>query len=107
MFFTACFCFRRLGRIFTFVSNSPYFKQVKLLSSVTKASLRTHTCGELRASDVGKSVALCGWLYTTRLGAAFVLIRDAYGITQVVLEPSVVLFLVSCSNIASSRFASR
>lgn len=61
----------------------------KLFSSNTKSSLRTHTCGELRESDVGKSVTLCGWLYNTRVSSSFLLVKDAYGITQVTLEPNV------------------
>ena len=45
---------------------------------------RTHTCGELRASDEGKSVTISGWAHAIRLhGAiAFIDIRDRYGITQ-------------------------
>ncbi|VDL96620.1 unnamed protein product [Schistocephalus solidus] len=51
-----------------------------------KTSQRTHTCGELRKRDVGKFVTLCGWLYSTRLSCAFLLIKDAYGITQVLIN---------------------
>nr|WP_292166417.1 aspartate--tRNA ligase [Butyrivibrio sp.] len=50
---------------------------------------RTHTCGELRLSDAGKKVKLCGWLENFReVGAelGFVVIRDFYGTTQVVAE---------------------
>lgn len=50
---------------------------------------RTHTCGELRLSDAGKEVKLCGWLENFReVGAelGFVVIRDFYGTTQVVAE---------------------
>ncbi|VDM15928.1 unnamed protein product [Hydatigera taeniaeformis] len=55
-----------------------------LFSTLYNASLRTHTCGELRESDIGKAVTLCGWLYNTRVSSSFLLIKDAYGITQIV-----------------------
>jgi len=46
--------------------------------------LRTHTCGELNESHVGKTVSLCGWIQTHRnLGAmCFIDLRDRFGITQ-------------------------
>ena len=50
---------------------------------------RTHTCGELRIGDAGKSVRLSGWLENFReVGAelGFVVIRDFYGTTQLVIE---------------------
>ena len=50
---------------------------------------RTHTCGELRLSDVGKTVTLAGWMENVReVGSslAFVVLRDFYGTTQVVAE---------------------
>ena len=51
---------------------------------------RTHTCGALRASDVGASVALLGWVHRVRdLGSlVFIDIRDRHGHTQVVVEGS-------------------
>lgn len=50
--------------------------------------MRTHTCGELRASDQGKTVKLCGWLSSVRdLGAViFFVLRDYYGYTQAVVS---------------------
>ncbi len=50
---------------------------------------RTHTCGELRISDVGKNVQLSGWMENMRVVSAnlgFVVLRDFYGTTQVVVE---------------------
>ena len=51
---------------------------------------RTHTCGELTDKDVNKKVALCGWCSTARDhgGVVFIDLRDRYGLTQVVFEPS-------------------
>jgi aspartyl-tRNA synthetase len=50
--------------------------------------LRTHTCGELRLTDAGKQVTLCGWVQRVRdMGAmAFIDLRDRYGITQLFLD---------------------
>jgi len=49
---------------------------------------RTHTCGELRLSDVNKTVTLSGWIQRIRnLGAmTFIDLRDRYGITQLVVS---------------------
>ena len=50
---------------------------------------RTHTCGELRLEHVGQAVKLSGWMENVRevgQNFAFVVLRDFYGTTQVVVE---------------------
>ena len=51
-------------------------------------SMRTHHCGELRESDIGKTVTLCGWMNKYRnLGSLhFIDLRDRYGVTQLGFE---------------------
>ena len=50
--------------------------------------IRTHTCGELNTSHVGKSVVLNGWVNTIRLHGqvVFIDLRDRYGKTQIVFN---------------------
>lgn len=49
---------------------------------------RSHTCGELRATDVGTDVRLSGWLHNRRNlgGILFIDLRDHYGIVQLVVR---------------------
>jgi aspartyl-tRNA synthetase len=50
---------------------------------------RTHNCGELRLTDAGKAVTLVGWMENVREvsnSLAFVVLRDFYGTTQIVVE---------------------
>jgi aspartyl-tRNA synthetase len=55
---------------------------------------RTHTCGALRASDIGREVRLSGWVHRVRDhgGVLFIDLRDHYGLTQVVADPDSAAF---------------
>ncbi|XP_012274948.1 aspartate--tRNA ligase, mitochondrial [Orussus abietinus] len=53
-------------------------------SSVNEFVNRTHTCGELKADDVGRIVRLNGWMEFHRMGK-FIILRDAYGSTQLLI----------------------
>ncbi len=63
--------------------------------------MRTHTCNQLRASDAGKSVKIVGWMENVReVGGnlAFVVLRDFYGTTQVVVEDEADLKIIKGLN---------
>ncbi|MCK5017760.1 MAG: aspartate--tRNA ligase, partial [Candidatus Peribacteraceae bacterium] len=52
--------------------------------------LRTHTCGDLNTKFADKNITLCGWVHRRRDhgGLIFIDLRDRYGFTQVVIDPS-------------------
>ena len=62
---------------------------------------RTHNCGELRLSDAGKNVTIVGWLENVReVGSnfGFVVLRDFYGTTQVVIETAEMMQIIKGLN---------
>src|SRR5467141_3278477 len=58
---------------------------------------RTHTCGALRAADVGTDVVLLGWVHRIRDlgGVTFIDIRDRAGVSQVVVRENDALMAVA------------
>src|SRR5499426_1046265 len=58
---------------------------------------RTHTCAQLRKTDVGQAVRLSGWVHRVRDhgGLLFIDLRDHYGLTQVVVDPDSPAFKAS------------
>src|SRR5690349_3104413 len=60
------------------------------MSTFLATNTRTHSCGQLRASDVGKRVVLTGWVKTYRDHgkAVFIDLRDRDGLTQLVFDES-------------------
>lgn len=60
-----------------------------MISLVNKTAFRSHTCGDLRIDDVGKTVTIAGFFDNMRevgQNLAFIVLRDFYGVTQVVAE---------------------
>ena len=67
---------------------------------------RTHTCGELRLSDVNKQVTLAGWVQRSRKmgGMTFIDLRDRYGLTQLVFNEEVDASLCEQANCLGREF---
>ena len=67
---------------------------------------RSHTCGELRISDVNKQVTLAGWVQRSRKmgGMTFIDLRDRYGITQLVFNEEVDAALCENANRLGREF---
>ena len=62
---------------------------------------RTHNCGELRLANAGQSVTVVGWLENVReVGSnfAFLVLRDFYGTTQVVVETEEMMKIIKSVN---------
>lgn len=62
---------------------------------------RTHTCNELRSSDIGEKVVLAGWFENIRKvskNLGFLVLRDFYGTTQIVIETEEMMQIIDCVN---------
>ena len=62
---------------------------------------RTHNCNELRLSDAGKKVTLVGWFENIRKvskNLGFLILRDFYGTTQVVIETEEMMAIIDGIN---------
>ncbi|NLD87601.1 MAG: aspartate--tRNA ligase [Clostridiales bacterium] len=62
---------------------------------------RTHTCGELRMEHVGNKVTLAGFMENVRIvgsNFAFVVLRDFYGTTQLVIESEEMMAIIKDLN---------
>ena len=63
--------------------------------------MRTHTCGELRLTNAGQRVKIVGWMENVRVvgqNFAFVVLRDFYGTTQVVVENQEMMDIINGLN---------
>ncbi len=67
---------------------------------------RTHTCGDLRLTDSGKTITLSGWVQRIRKmgGMTFIDVRDRYGITQLVFNNEVNAELFESANKLGREF---
>jgi len=67
---------------------------------------RDHTCGQLNAQDCGKEVSLSGWVSSRRDhgGVIFIDLRDRYGITQIVFDPSAPQEVINVGEMCRSEY---
>ena len=78
-----------------------YIDLFKEEQSTFMTQSRTHNCNELRLSDAGKEVTLVGWFENIRKvskNLGFVLLRDFYGITQIVVENEEMMAIIDSVN---------
>lgn len=63
------------------------FEETVQKQTCNSFTYRTHNCGELRTVNEGQNVTLCGWVQYVRM-SKFLLLRDAYGLTQCIINSS-------------------
>src|SRR5665213_1616670 len=70
-------------------TSHPHLNRLPDRPRMTMHRYRSHTCGALRESDIGKQVRLSGWCHRIRDhgGVLFIDLRDHYGLTQAVADP--------------------
>ena len=78
---------------------------------IRENTYRTHYCGDLRESDIGKDVRVAGWVENIRDhgGVMFLDIRDHYGVVQVVVHDEKLLENVNkeCTVTVSGKVTKR
>jgi len=85
-----CFCKAEMSTVYRLWHSRWFIRFYSQKSNSTvksnrsKFSSRSHTCGELRKSDIGKEVTLCGWIHSFRTDK-FIILRDYHGYTQILL----------------------